>query len=200
MVLLVAALLLYRSYSVYCPCGFKYDAFSGGCVVDLNAGPCRDQGGGNPPGHSSGGSASPAAPVVSTDFPTRCGLWVGYCGVRPDWKAAQFKLVNSSGTVPIGSPPKIPVTMKIAVRESAGGSCVDIKGTVDVPVDTLMDIPFDSGALAGSFPIASSSTSGTPPTGLLANIHEPCRGTLMQMVAFPVPEEGCGCKVSIPRD
>jgi hypothetical protein len=91
--------------------------------------------------------------------------------------------------------------MKINVQESAGGSeCVNIAGTIDVPIDTPMTIPFDPSALAGSFPIASSSTSGTPPTGLLANIHEPCRGTLMQMVAFPVQEPACGCKVPFQRD
>jgi hypothetical protein len=97
-------------------------------------------------------------------------------------------------------PPKMPVTMKIDVRESAGGSgCVKIRGTIDVPVDTPMTIPFDQSALAGSFPIASSSTSGTPSTGLQANINEPCSGTLMQMVALPVHDDACGCKVSFNR-
>jgi hypothetical protein len=200
MVLLVGALLFYRSYNVYCPCGFKFDPFSGGCVVDLNAGPCRDQGGGNPPGHSSSGSGKQTA--VSTDFPAGCGVYVASCAVRSDWKAALFTLVNSSGTIPTGAPPTMPVTLSILERDSAGGACVTIKGTIDVPVDTPMTIPFDAAALAGSFPIAASSTSGAPPTGLLPNIHEPCRGTLTRIVAFPINYDAdtCGCKVSFKRD
>ena len=126
-------------------------------------------------------------------------MYVTSCVVRSDWKAAEFNLYGG-GTVPIGAPPQVPVTLSIVERDSAGGSCVSIKGTIDVPVDTPMTIPFDPSALAGSFPIASSSTSGAPPTGLLANVHEPCRGTLMQMVAFPTQDDACGCKVSFKRD
>jgi hypothetical protein len=191
MVLIVGALLVYRSYTVYCPCGFKYDPFSGGCVVDLHAGPCTNQGGGSPPGQSSSGSSRQT--VVSPYHPpSRCGLWVGECKVRPDWKAAEFKLNNASGTV-YTTPPKIPVTVKISVQDAGGGGCAKITGTIDVPVDATTTIPFDQSALTASFPVGSSSTSGTPSTGLVSNIHDDCRGTLMWINAFPVPDVACGC-------
>jgi hypothetical protein len=199
MVLVIGGFLFYRSYTVQCPCGFKYDALSGGCVVDLHAGPCTDPGGGNRPGQSSS-SGGPQTVVAPPNFPDSCGLYVASCTVRADWKAALFTLVNSSGTVPLGPPPKLPVTLSISQRDKQGASCVKISGTIDVPTDTPITIPFETAALSGSFPIASSSTSGTPSTGLLVNIHEGCPGALTQIVAFPKDDAGCACKVSFKRD
>jgi hypothetical protein len=189
MVLVVGGFTFYRNYHVQCPCGFKYDAFSG-CVVDPHAGPCGTS-------SSSGGGQTYVSPP---DFPTTCGLYVASCNVRADWKAVNFTLVNSSGTVPIGAPPKFPVSLSIKQKDKDGATCVAITGTIDVPTDTPMTLPFDMAALSGSFPIASSSTSATPPNGLLVNIRDGCRGALTQMVAFPTTEVACGCKVSFKRD
>ena len=46
---LLIGLLAFQSYFAHsCPCGFKYDAFTGGCIVDIHASPCGQ--GGGPPG------------------------------------------------------------------------------------------------------------------------------------------------------
>jgi hypothetical protein len=195
-VLLVAAMLLYRSYYVYCPCGFKYDPFSGGCVVDLNSGPCTDKGGGNTPG------SNPSAPGKQTavsppnlPYPPTCPRFVSNCGVRSDWKAVEFTLVNPSGTIPKGAPPKDQVTLSILELDKNGGSCGQITGGIDVPYDVPQTIPFDGTAFSASYPGAlSSSTSGTPPGSVQLSSNDGCRVGQVQMVAFPTQYPACGCK------
>ena len=193
-IMLLAALLFYRTYYVYCPCGFKHDPFTGGCVVDLNPPPCTDSSGNSPGSKSSAPGKQTVVSPPNPAFPPNCTIFVSNCAVRADWKAVQFTLVNGSGTVPIGAPPKQPVMLEIAEYDKNGGTCGNIKGEIEVPFDVPQTIPFDPVALSGSYPIGSSSTSGSPSSGLVANYNDGCRVGQVKMVAFPTLLPACGCK------
>jgi hypothetical protein len=198
--LLIAALLVYRSYSVQCPCGFKYDGLTGGCVVDINAGPCTGNGGGPSSSHpGSGGSGTgtvqgPANP----NFPPSCIIQVANCVVRPDWKGIDFTLFYGGSTVSPGT--KMPVNLTISQRDRNGKSCARIKGGIEARLNTPTTIPFDANALSTNFPVATTSASGPPTNGLVSQIHDPCNGTLTEMIIFPTRDAQCGCKTSFKRD
>lgn len=111
--LLVGAVLAYRYYTVSCGCGFKYDPWSGGCVVDINAGPCGNNGGpSGSPNQGSGGSASGGGSVVAGQPPGSCTISVGNCVIHPDWKGVDFTLFYTGGSVP-KTPVSLPVDLKI---------------------------------------------------------------------------------------
>jgi hypothetical protein len=92
----------------------------------------------------------------------------------------------------------LPVTLAISQQDDDGRSCTDIKGNIDVPVDTLIKIPFDA-RLTSIFPIATTSAGG-PSKGLLAKIDPECRPVRAEMIVFPGRTDECGCKVSFKRD
>lgn len=197
--LLIAVLLVYRSYTVQCPCGFKYDALTGGCVVDINAGPCTGNGGGPASSNPGSGANSNQTYVQFPVPPASCTIQVGNCVVRPDWKGVDFTLFYTGGTVST-SPTKLPVKVTISQRNRDGKSCAQIKGGIDALLNSPTTIPFDANALSTNFPVATTSGSGPPTDGLVSQINDPCIGTKTEMVVLPTRDPQCGCKAAFKRD
>jgi hypothetical protein len=196
--LLVVALLVYRSYTVQCPCGFKYEPFTGGCVVDLNAPPCTDPGGGNEPGSQAGGQNPPGTYVspVNPAYPPVCTLNITNCAIRHDWKAVEFMVFDGSGTV-YRTPPRLPVKFKISKRDKSAGSCAKITGVdIELPVNVLTSIPLDPVGIAGSgLPL------GTGAGQVRADFqNDPCRGTQTDMVVVLTRQPECLCSATFNRD
>lgn len=200
-VFLIAVVLIYRGYYAQCPCGFKYDYLTGGCVVDINAGPCGNTGGssGSRGGGSSGSGSGSSGEVIAGQTPPSCEISVGNCVIHPDWKGVDFTLFYTGGTVS-KTPVSLPVQLSIQQRDKAGKACVQIKGEIDVPENKPTTIPFDPGTLAGSFPVATTSASGAPTKGLVSSFHDSCRGTKTDMIVVPAQSTACGCKTSFVRD
>lgn len=198
--LLFVGLLGYQRAFSSCPCGFKRDAFTGGCVVDLNAPPCTSGGGpsANPPGGSPGGRDTY---VTTPDpFPANnpCPYVVNACRLAPDWKSAEFTVAVSTLYTPGTTAGPRQVMLAISQRDKDNRSCANIRGDLDVAVPSTTQIPFDAAALAGRFPMATTSASGTS-RGLLASFGEGCEPVLTRMKVGFAPNMDCGCELTIPR-
>ena len=137
--------------------------------------------------------------VPGPHFPESCSIRVVNCVVHNDWKGVDFTLGYFGGTVST-SPTRAPVTLNISQRDRNGKSCARIKGNIDVLYNKPTAIPFDASQLAANFPMATTSASGPPTDGLVAQINNPCHGTTTEMVVFPSRDPQCGCKVSFKRD
>lgn len=200
--LLIVSLFGYQAYSHSCPCGFKWDYLTGGCVVDLNPPPCTGGGGGpNPSGGGGNGDPDPPGRTPAPDaFPPNCSLSVTNCRINDDWTAVEFTVADMTGATPGRSAP-IPfaVQLRIKQRDSSGASCSSIAGEIDVPIDTPTKVPFDAASVAARFPMARpSGTPGAEPSrGLLASSNPDCRATKTHMA---VTVGGCGCYVMFTRN
>ena len=175
-----------------CPCGFKYDAFTGSCVADLYAPPCGQGGGpsngnqGNP--GTSGGVSTIWAPPQNTPAGT-CPIVSYACGPTADWKSLTFKVGWSSATSSPASAPGPKVMIQASVRDGAGKSCAALKGVIVTPGNnpSTTTIPVDATAVS-TYPDLQVAT------------NDQCRPVQFSVASVPVDHPECGCKVTLKRD
>jgi hypothetical protein len=181
----------YLTYSS-CSCGFRYDPFTGSCVVDINAGPCGQGGGpspGNPgtPGTGSGSPGSVWAPQVSTPAGS-CGIYSYACGPTADWRALTFN-VAWGGTTGSPSAPGPKAMVQASLRDSAGKSCAAMKGVVVAPGNNPATV---------TIPVDGSAVSTYP--DLQVTTNDSCRAVQFSVASAPLDHPECGCKVTVKRD
>lgn len=173
-----------------CSCGFKYDPFTGSCVVDINPPPCSQGGGpsnGNPGNNSGGGGGSTIWSPVQVPGAS-CGVYSYACSPTSDWKALSFKLAWG-GTTGSPSAPGPKAVVQASLRDSAGKSCAAMKGVVVAPGNNpaTLTIPLDSSAVS-AYPDLQVST------------NDSCRAVQFSVAAAPLDHPECGCKLTVKRD
>lgn len=190
---MLISLVGYNQYfaNVSCPCGFKYDALTRACVVDIHAAPCGQGGGpGNPNNPGSGDSGEQSMWAPSGQPPPLCGIFNYACAPTADWKAATFQTGWGSATTSSASSPGPKVELSISLRDSAGKSCARLKGVVVTP---------GNNPSTTTVPVDASVVSVFPDVQVALN--DPCRPVQFSVATVPVgfPAE-CGCKATVKRD